>query len=254
MQRSQFLAYYKKQYVAQNIVVGLAGNYNKQKAVQLIRRYFGQAKGGQASKRPAVKERQTEPKVSLHYKKTDQSHICLGVRGYNLLHKDRHALRLLANILGGNMSSRLFMNLREKAGLAYYVRTTAEGNPETGYLVTQAGVPNQKIAQAINIIQAEYRKTKKDISASDLKRAKNYIKGKILLSLESSDELASHYIAQELLEDRILPPREQFKLIDKVTVADVKRVARDIFVDEKLNLAVIGPFKDSRLFLRELKL
>ena len=153
------------------------------------------------------------------------------------------------------MSSRLFMEVREKLGLAYYIRTDTETNPDTGYLVTQAGIDNRNIEKAIKVILREYKKISKiEISEKELKKAKDYIKGKTTLLLETSDAQASFYASQEILKKKILTPEEIFKKIDKISQADVLKVANDIFQPEKLNLALIGPFEDKAKFQRLLKL
>jgi predicted Zn-dependent peptidase len=153
------------------------------------------------------------------------------------------------------MSSRLFLEIREKLGIAYYVKTSAELNPDTGYLVTQAGIDNQKVDKAILTILKEYKKiSQRGIPQTELKKAKDHIKGKMTLLLETSDALASFYAGQELLEKKILTPKEIFAKIDKVTVNDILKVARDIFRPKKLNLALIGPFKDKEKFKKLLVL
>jgi len=172
-----------------------------------------------------------------------------GVRAYNLFDKRKYALSLLAVILGGNMSSRLFTSIRERRGLAYYIRTSADENTDTGYLVTQAGIDHKNIEEVIKLVLEEYKafKTKK-ITQTELKKAKDYVKGSMVLSLEPSDAQAFFYAEQELVKKEILKPEEIFKKIDRVTINDIKNVAGDIFKPEKLNLAVIGPFKEKDKF------
>jgi len=142
------------------------------------------------------------------------------------------------------MSSRLFVKVREKEGLAYYIRTNIETYTDNGYLVTQAGVDNQRVEKAIKIILNEYKDIReKGVSEKELKRAKEYVKGKMILELEASDEMASFFANQEILNNKILTIKEEFAKINKVTIGDIQRVAQDIFVPQKLNLALIGPFK-----------
>ena len=153
------------------------------------------------------------------------------------------------------MSSRLFIEVRENLGLAYYVRTEAEANSDTGFLATRAGVDNKNVEKAITTILKEYRKIAREkIADGELKKAKDYIKGKTALVLESSDDLASFYGVQELLEKKILTPKEIYAKIDKVSFHDVMAVAQDIFQEKNLNLALVGPFKDKSLFEKILKL
>ena len=145
------------------------------------------------------------------------------------------------------MSSRLFISVRERAGLAYYIRTASENNQDTGYLVTQAGVDPKNLEKAIKIILREYRSFKnKKISKKELQKAKDYLKGNLILSLESSDAQAGFYASQEILEDKILTVKEKIKEIDKVSSKDIQIAAKEIFRPEKLNLALIGPVENKR--------
>jgi len=202
-----------------------------------------------------VIEKQKKPQSLLYPKKTDQAHLALGVRAYNLFHPQRYTLELLEIILGGMMSSRLFVEIREKLGIAYYIKTNADVNPDTGYLVTLAGIDNKKVEKAISTILKEYKKiSQKRVPKAELKKAKDYIKGKTALLLESSDAQASFYAGQELLEKKILTIEEIFKKIDKISQSDILKVAKDIFQPQKLNLALIGPFKDKEKFQKLLKI
>jgi len=151
----------------------------------------------------------------------------------------------LATILGGNMSSRLFIKVREKNGLAYYIKTEAESFTDSGYLVTQAGIPHLALPKAVEMILKEYKNlATQTITESELKKAKDYLKGNLVLSLESSDALASFYAGQELLTNRILTLQEECAKIDKVKAYEVRVLAKEIFKKESLNLAVIGPHKN----------
>jgi predicted Zn-dependent peptidase len=153
---------------------------------------------------------------------------------------------LLSVILGGNMSSRLFIKVRERAGLAYSIHTSVDNSTDTGYLVTQVGIDHKNLEKTIKLILEEYKDLReKTISEKELQKAKDYLKGRMSLSLDSSDRQASFYAVQELLEKKILKPEEEFKNIDKVSINDIKKVAEDIFASAKLNLAAIGPFEDS---------
>lgn len=255
LNRQKLLEYMKKQYLAQNTILCLAGNIEEKKAINLTKKYFAKIKMGQPLKKPKVIEKQEKPQCLLEERKTDQTHLYLGVRGYNLFHPQRYVQELLAAILGGMKSSRLFIKIREELGIAYYIDTEAEEDPDSGFLVTRAGVDNQKVEKAIFTILREYKKiTEKKISKPELKKAKDNIKGKLALFLETSDALASFYAGQELLEKEILTPKEIFAKIDKITANDILKVAKDIFKPEKLNLALIGPFRDKKPFEKLLKL
>ena len=253
--REQILNYVKSQYVASNTVICIAGKISSTQAIDKIREYFSKIKITKPKSKPPVVEKQEKPQILLFPKKTDQTHLALGVRAYNLFHPQKYTLELLGVILGGMMSSRLFEEIRTKLGIAYYVQTNVSIDPDTGFLVTQAGIDNANIKKAILIILKEYKKiSQKRVPQNEIKKAKDCIKGKTALLLESSDAQASFYAGQELLEKKILTPEEIFKKIDKISQLDILKVAKDIFQPQKLNLALIGPFKYKEKFQKLLKL
>ncbi|XOB42687.1 MAG: M16 family metallopeptidase [Candidatus Nealsonbacteria bacterium] len=254
MTRKRLIDYMSSQYVASNTIVCVAGNINSDLVIKKVKKYFSKIKEDEPAKKQSVVERQSSPEIIIQTKKTDQTHLCLGVRAYNLFHVQRHAQKLLAIILGGMMSSRLFAKIREKLGAAYYISTISEANPDSGYLLTQIGVDNKKVETVISAVLEEYKKiSKQKVSASELKKTKDYIKGKTALLLEPSDALASFFANQELLEGKILTLKEIFKKVDKVSSNDILKVAKDIFQPQKLNLALIGPFEDKEKFKKILK-
>ena len=251
--RKNFIDYFKNHYSAKNTIVCAAGNINSKIVEQRIKKYFKGINSSIPANKKKVIESQKNPKALLKYKKTDQTHLCLGVRAYDLNHPKKYAQALLATILGGMMSSRLFILIRGK-GLAYYINTGSHPYTDTGYLVSSAGIDNQRVEKAITAILKEYKKIKnKKVQKSELKKAKDFLKGRMILSLESSDSQASFYADQELLEEKILTPEQIFKKIDAVSANDIIKTARDIFQPEKLNLALIGPFKRKEKFQRLLK-
>jgi predicted Zn-dependent peptidase len=243
--RKKVVDYYQAHYSPSNIIVCVAGAINSKTIEGKIKNYFKDAKNNKKGQKVGVKEEQKEPKVLVHNKKTDQTHFCLGVRAYDLFDKRKYALALLSVILGGNMSSRLFIKVRERNGLAYSIHTSIDNATDTGYLVTQAGIDHKNLEKSIELILQEYKDLKyKKITEKELQKAKDYLKGTTSLSLDSSDSQASFYAVQELLEEKILTPEEKFKKIDEVSIDDIKKIAEDIFLPEKLNLAVIGPFEE----------
>ena len=255
MARKRLFDYRKSQYTSLNTIICVAGRINSKEAVRSVKKSFAKISKSVSLRKPKVLENQNSPNFLLHHKETDQTHLCLGVRAYNMFHPTRYPTVLLARILGGMMSSRMFVELREKLGLCYYIRTSVDANPDTGFLATQAGVDNKNVEKAISAILKEYKKIfSKEISVTELKKAKDNIKGKMALTLESSDNLASFYGVQELLEEKTLTPEEVFKMIDKVSTKDILKLAKKIFVPEKLNLALIGPFEDKKKIQKLLKL
>jgi len=252
--RKQILSYIKTQYTGENTIVCIAGNIPKD-AEMRIRKAFSKISTSEIIKKTPVIDKQDNPNCLVKYKDTDQTHFCLGIRGYNIFHPDKFVLEILSLILGGMMSSRLFIEVREKLSLAYYIRTTVSSDPDVGFLVTSAGVDNKRVGMAITAILKEYKKmATKKILPAELKKAKDHLKGKMALLFEASDAQASFYGVQELLRKKILTPEEIYVKINKVTIDDILRVSKDIFKSEKLNLALIGPFKDKTDFQKLLKL
>jgi len=251
--RQDLLAYLNSQYGAGSTIVCLAGNI-KGGGEELISRYFSHLGKTDFKDKEKIKEKQIKPQIKINYKKTGQANISLGVRGIPIGHKDEFILKVMSIILGGSMSSRLFTELRERKGLAYYVSTQAEFYTDSGYLTTQAGVPVEKVEAAIKIILSEYKKLKNIlVSEKELKRTKDLIRGRSVIKLEASDDMAGWYAERAIMSDKILPPESFFKKVDQVKSRDIKTVARRIFVNKGLNLAIIGPFKDKKKFERILK-
>jgi len=244
--REKILNYFNGHYSTGNTVICVAGAVNAKDIQQKINKYFAKVKKTELPQKVLTKEEQKEPGVLIHYKKTDQTHFCLGVRAYNMFDERRYALNLMAIILGGNMSSRLFISVRERNGLAYHVHTSIDTMTDIGYLVTQAGIKNNSLEKAIELVLAEYKDLKeKKITPKELKKAKDYLRGTMALSLDASDTQASFFAMQEVMGQKVLSPEEKLKLIDKVTINDINKIAKDIFLPEKLNLSVIGPVEES---------
>jgi len=255
IQRGDFVDYISARYVPENMVLSIAGNFKKGQTVDLIKKYYGHQKSHKVSPYIKVQEKQKKPACRVVYKKTDQAHLCLGFRGIHLTHPDRYNAAVLATILGGGMSSRLFINVREKRGLAYYVRADNETYSDTGAFVASAGVDLRRIEEAVKVILAEFAKIAKEpVSDRELKKAKEYIKGRVILSWEDSRVAAVSYGTDELVEGRVRTLDEELGRIDAVKASDIKRVARSLFTNARLNLSVIGPFKDKEKFAKILKI
>ena len=247
--RKDIVDYFNKQYVGDNAVVIVAGNTNREVALKKIKKYFSPLRHGKAYEKIGVVESQEKPAVLLHTKKTDQTHICLGARGVGLFDPKKYATQLMATVLGGGMSSRMFISVREKKGLVYYVSTMADSDTDTGSLLTRAGIDNTKVEEAVRTIISEYRKIKKQkVSTTELTKAKNYIRGKTYLGLEASDDVAEFLGGQEILEDKILSPEEILKHLDGVTPSQIQSIAREMFVPENMNMTLVGPFDDKKKF------
>jgi len=253
--RKDILNYFKSQFGAKNVVISLAGNFKEKEVIPKIKNFFGKFKKIKTLSKKPVIEKQKSPQILIQEKETDQTHLTLGVRAYNIFSPKKYPLAVLSNLLGGIMSSRLFIEIRDKRGMAYYIRTMAEDYTDTGYLVTHAGIDNKRTEEAIKIILKEYKKLKeKKVPKEELQKAKDNIKGHILLGLETSDAWAAYLGSQEILENKISTPEEECQKIDKVSQDDILKVAKEIFQPQKLNLALIGPFKEKEKFQKLLKI
>lgn len=190
-----------------------------------------------------VKLNQKESVTKVHQKQIQQAHFCLGLESFKRSDKDKYVLAVLNTILGGNTSSRLWEEVREKRGLVYYVRSSTAGFMDTGYLATQAGCDVNRLEEAIKVVKEEYGKIAK-ISEDELKRAKEYLKGGLALELEDSQEVAGLLGSSLLLEGKIEKPAAIVEKIDKVTIEGVSGVAKRVFKNH-LNLTVVGSVKDN---------
>ncbi len=245
MKTGKFREYFNSHYFAKNTVVAIAGNFSQEKAEKHVEKYFANMRQHELLKPAAVKTSQTKPGLKIFNKQTDQTHIFMGVRGYDIFDAKKEVLKIMAVILGGGMSSRLFTEVREKRGLAYYIGADADFYMDTGDFTSFAGLEQEKLKPALEVILNEFKKLKNEkVSEKELKKAKDSVKGRMAISFESSDDLASFYASQELLQKEILTPEEKFEKLNKVTTKDIMEVASEIFREEKLNLGIIGPFKE----------
>ena len=234
------------------MVVVVAGGIDVEKTEALTTRYFGGMKRSQIKRFKPLIEVQSKPFVFIKPKKTEQVHIALGVRTVPLEHPHHYPLAVLSAILGGGMSSRLFHEVREKRGLAYYVRTSSDHYQDCGSLVSLAGVDAKRVDEAIRVIVEEYNKVKSEkfsprgeagkVKSSELIKAKEFIKGHMMLELEDSKSVAGFYAHKELLERTIDNPSDVLAKIDKVELSDIEDVAKSYFTPARLNLAAIGNF------------
>ena len=240
--RKDFAEYLKRNYTPLNTVVCVAGAFSVKKVLAKIEKEFGSVKHGNPPNFIPFSPAQTAPRIAIKEKRTDQTNFILGVPAYPYLHKDEFALAVLSTILGSGMSSRLFLEVREKRGLAYSIHAWIDRYSDTGYFAVQAGVEHGKLEKAVETILAELRKIKRTkVSAAELKKAKSFIKGNMTLALETSDEIANHAASTMINIGRVRPLEEILAGIDTVSAADVLRVAKDIFKTNSLNLAIIGP-------------
>jgi len=241
--RAQFESYMRGHYTPQNTVVCVAGSFDEARVLRNIARNFGRLKKREPHLHAASDPTPPAgPRVRIKEKHTDQTQLMLGVPAYPYGHTDEYALEVLSAILGSGMSSRLFLEVRERRGLAYFVRGWTDKYPDVGYFVVQAGVEHAKLEKAVQTILGELRKIKRtDVPHSELKKVKAHMRGTLTLSLETTDAVAEHAATSLIHFGRVRPLSEILAGIDAVTVSDVRRVAKDVFHTGALNLAVIGP-------------
>jgi predicted Zn-dependent peptidase len=254
--RKSLVSFYKKHYRANNMLLAITGNFDENSIDKKVKKYFSAVCGESGEiKRTRFSCRQTKPEVFIKYKKTDQTNLSLGFRALPTGHKDEYVLDVLNIILGGNDSSRLFETVREREGLAYYIYSYTCDYQDAGYIAIQSGVGNDRCEQTIALIMEEIRRIKESgITKEELERAKSYVEGKMAISLESSSSLADFIAIQKITTGKILTPKEKFDKINAITKQDVERIAREIFTEQKLNLALIGPFKNKKAFERLLNI
>jgi predicted Zn-dependent peptidase len=255
MQREDFVDYMQSFYSADQITVVVTGGIEQQKTLDLVTKFFGSMPKFATKGYEKIVENQTKPAVLIKQKETEQAHLALGVRGIALRHPDEYPLEVLGSILGSGFSSRMFQEVREKRGLAYYIGTSSDNNIDSGNFTTTAGVDPKRIDEAIKAILEQYNVIRSNpVPEEELKKAKELIKGHFVLALEDSRSVASFFAHQEIQENQIDTPAEVIEKIDKVTAEDVNRVAKQYLVNETLNLAVIGNFTDRQHFEDLLKL
>lgn len=253
MTRKDVIAHRDANYVPSRMVVGVAGSVD-QKALALIKKTFGQVKAKEGSRQyePFCGHApRNKPRCKIENKKLDQIQLALGFQSFGARDVRNPAVALLATILGGTMSSRLFISVRERKGLCYFVRAENGTYDEIGNFMIRSGLDRVRLKDAVRTILAEVEKIKRDgVTARELKEAKDNFRGRILLRLEESSNRADWYAHQELMLDRALTPEERMREIDAVTQKDVKNVAREILDLRKMSVAAIGPFKDETSFLK----
>jgi len=188
-------------------------------------------------------------RVKVFTKQSDQAHLVLGVPSYPLEHPDRYVLQVLSTVLGGGMSSRLFTEVRERRGLAYYVFGLNHSYTDTGSLYAQAGVDIKRIDEAVTTILGELRTIAAEaVPADELEKARALAKGRFVLRLENPQGMTMFGLSREVLEGQAVEPQEVLDGLDAVTADDVQRVAQDVIGSNGINLALIGPFEDEERF------
>jgi predicted Zn-dependent peptidase len=247
--RDTFTSYVDEWYTPERMVVGVAGMVGDGLTPMLEELLGDMTPDGAREPAPAELDRPAGPRVAVHHKDAEQAHLILGVPSYPLDHPDRYALQMLSGVLGSGMSSRLFLEVRERRGLAYYVHGMNHSYTDAGSLLAQAGVDIKRIDEAIKVIVEQFaRMADETVPADELEKTRSMIKGRFVLRTEGPQGLIMYGLNREVLEGETLEPEELLKKIDAVTAEDVQRVANDLIAEDKLHLAVTGPFEDESHF------
>jgi predicted Zn-dependent peptidase len=254
VKRSDFVNYKNKLYTASNIVVTVAGNTSLAEVTKLTKSYLPFPKSTKKNQPLPYHAAKRSPRVEIINKKTEQAHLSLGVPTFGSRHRDKYTAKVLSAILGGGMSSRLFMSVRERHGLAYYVYSDDTHYVDTGYLTINAGVDKDRIDLAIKTILEEFTQiTRELVSQKELKKAKEYLIGHFVLSMEDSDSVAMRLGLQELLGNPTETVAYVKQQIKAVTAEQVRSLARRVFTPDALTLLVIGPYSGQKKFADLLK-
>lgn len=254
MKRNDFVKYKNAHYVPSATTIVVAGNVSENEVKKEIEKIFGKIKNTKKFGKLKTKVIKNGPKVLIKNKKTDQAHFVLAMHAYDLFDKKNATLNVLASILGGGMSSRLFGRIREEMGAGYYVRSFSDPYTDHGYLEISAGVDNKRLEEALQVCLEECKKlTTELVSTEELARVKEFIIGNTKLSLESSDDIANFFGAQELLKNKVESLETKINGIRKVSAKEVQKIAKEIFNDKNLFLSLIGPFVEKSKFIKILK-
>jgi predicted Zn-dependent peptidase len=251
---NKMLDYLNNQYLPSKTVISIAGNIQHQDMVTAVSQVMGDWTGNQQSTAYSAYEERPSPPVRVETRDTEQAHLCLALPGLSLFHPGRFTLDLLNVILGEGASSRLFIELRDKQGLTYNIHSHLEHLLDSGSFTVYAGVEPKKLTTAVKAILEQLARLKEPIPESELSKAKELSKGRLLLRMEDSRNVAGWMGAQEILTDRILNVEQVESIIDAVTTDELSQLARELIVDTRLRLAVVGPVTKDEPLAELLKL
>jgi len=247
--REDFEKYRGTHYVAPKTVVVVSGNFDPEKIMKDVENLFGHLKKASKVSKLKTIESQDEPRTTVKFKDSDQTHLVMGVRAFDVFDERRYALQVLAEVLGGGMSSRLFTKVRGELGAAYYIRATADLFLDHGILSVSSGVDNARADKVIEAILGELDRLRtEEVGEKELDKAKEHLIGSLVLSLETSDEIGAFYGVQEILTGKPKEVEEMIKKVRAVKAAEILALAKSLLREDKLNLAIIGPYKDPAPF------
>jgi predicted Zn-dependent peptidase len=246
--RETFVDYLGRWYKPERMVVGVGGQVGED-LVPMLERLLGDLPDEPAKATLETPSPDGDARVKLHHKESDQAHVILGAPSFPMTHPDRYVLQLLATVLGGGMSSRLWTEVRERRGLGYYVFGTNYSYTDAGSLYAQAGVDIARIDDAVTTIVDQFKRIAEEpVPPDELEKARNFAKGRFVLQLESPHGTIMFGLRREVLEGKATEPSEVLEALDAVTAEDVARVAQAVLGADGLKLAAIGPLNDPERF------
>jgi len=249
MNRTDFIAYRNKFYVPEATTVIVSGNFTETKIINSIKNIFADLPRIKKGTKQKVIENQFKPEISLFKKDTDQAHLVLGIRTFSIYDKRDIIMDVLVGVLDAGMSSRLFKKLRDEMGVCYYINASQDALTDHGLFTISAGVDNTRVREVITVILQELSRLKTElVSLAELQKTKQNLIGSMYLSLESSDSLAKFYGGQEIMNKKLKKPEEIKAEIESVTAEMIMTLAKEIFVDSGLNLAMVSRFDDESEF------
>jgi len=245
--RADFVKYRNKHYVALKTIVIVSGNVEHKDVLKEVKKHFKNVSTLKKVSKQKVLDKQDSPQILIYPKKTDQVHMVLGCRAYKASDKKSLALTLLVEVLGKGSSSRLFSRLREDMGACYYVKSSYDHYTDHGLFTISTGVNVSRTKEVLKVLLEECNKlTNTLVTDEELNKAKEHFSGHLYMDIETSDALSGFYIEQEIITGELKKPMDVEKSIRSVTAKDIQKVAKDLFRNEKLNLAIVGDIKDEK--------
>jgi predicted Zn-dependent peptidase len=247
--REMFMKYREAHYTAPATTVIVSGSFDEKKIISQITKAFSKTSTAKPTPKLPVKESQTKPDIKTFFKETDQTHLIIGFRTFPINDKRLPTMSVLTGVLGGGMSSRLFVKMRDELGICYYVRADHEPFTDHGIFSVAAGVDNARVEEGIKGILGECRRLKEElVSETELQKVKDHIAGTTMLSLETSDARAEFCGYQDAIKGKAESPDDIIGKIRAVSAEDIQKLAKEIFVNKGLNMAIIGRYEDAKSF------
>ncbi len=252
--RDMMIDYLEGQYLPDNIVVAVAGNIQHQEVVTAVSQAVANWTSRRARPGYLVYKEQSNPRLQIEKRDTEQAHLCLALPGLSILHPRRFILDLLNVILGEGMSSRLFTEIRDNLGLAYSIHSSVDHCLDSGAVTIYAGVEPKNLSTVISAVLEQLAQLKELIPESELSKAKELAKGRLLLRMEDTHNVVSWLGGQEILSGRILTVDQIVSIIDAITTDELKQLAQELFIGDRLRLAIVGPVTEDESLAELLKL